>query len=61
MTTNKKSHTLTGEDLYRMYFAAFAEEGTGIDHWDDLSISEQDVWEAVADQVVLKSSFPAEY
>lgn len=43
---------MTGEELYTKYLFAMADQGFHIDAWDDLGQNEQEVWNALAEDLV---------
>jgi hypothetical protein len=47
---------MSGEDLYTLYVFAQADEGVDVDPWDRLDEIDQNVWQAVAEQVVRATS-----
>ena len=42
---------MTGQQLYDLYRQKFEERGCGTDAWDELSIMDQEVWSAMADEL----------
>jgi hypothetical protein len=39
---------VTGRELYALYIQANAEQGIGVDTWDEMDNSDKDVWRRLA-------------